>query len=253
MELPANTAQFVALVVIALPGVTYATVRNRARGHGASSISLSLKLGEGLAAGVVFDLVYLLVFGQRIVDRFTITHGALPSARAAAFYALTLGVLVPALVAWIAHRGSRWTRPTSGLLHWTAHRLTGVRGSATAWRMRNIGLLTPAFLTTPRAWDFAVPNRGRRFIRIETSTGKFLGGWFAEDSFVSTYPEPQDLYVQQQWRMGPDGAFLSPVWGSEGFWYAMQPGDTIDWIDPERAVAEEQQETRSSDDQEQRH
>ena len=74
--------------------------------------------------------------------------------------------------------------------------------------------------------------KGRRFLRIETAEGKFLGGWFAEDSFISTYPEDHDIYVELQYRMGTAGEFLGPVQGTDGFWYSLRPGDTIDWIDP---------------------
>lgn len=112
MEIPATAAHFIAVIVIALPGLTYATVRNRARGLAASSISTGSKLGEGLAAGVVFDVVYLWMFGEDLIEIFTLTNDALPSVSGAARTALFLGVVVPAVVAWIVHRGHRWTRPS---------------------------------------------------------------------------------------------------------------------------------------------
>ncbi|WP_369826347.1 DUF6338 family protein [Cellulomonas sp. PSBB021] len=230
--------QVMVLVLVALPGITYATVRNRARGLGASTISATLKVGEGLAAGVVFDLVYLAVFGAALIEAFTLADGRLPSVRAAATYALVLGAVVPALVAWIAHRGSRWTRPTSGALRWAIRRARPLRRAAAGWWTANVGRVVPAFSRIPTAWDAAAPNLGRRFVRIETASGKFVGGWFGENSFVSTYPEPHDLYVEQQWRMSETGEFLGAVPGSDGFWYALQPGDIIDWVDPDNAAAE---------------
>lgn len=232
MDLPSSVTQLMTLVLVALPGVTYATARNRARGLGASSIGAATKVGEGLAAGVVFDLVYVVLFGGRIVEAFTPQDGALPSVRAAALYALVLGVAIPATVAWLAHRGSRWTRPQSGLLHWALIRSVAPRAAIGRWWSKNVGRVVPAFSRTPTAWDYAVPVRGQRFLRIETASGKFVGGWFAENSFVSTYPEPHDIYVEQQWRIDTRGVFVEPVAGSDGFWYSLQAGDIIDWVEP---------------------
>lgn len=102
-----------------------------------------------------------------------------------------------------------------------------------AWK--SIGSFTPAFSSIPRAWDFAAPVRGEHFIRIETADGKFFGGWFSVNSFVSTYPEPHDIFVERQWKLDERGRFLHEVTGSNGLWYAVQPGDIIDWINPHDA------------------
>lgn len=230
MDPPSNVAQFVALVVVVLPGVTYATVRNRARGLGAASIGTGLKIGEGIAAGVVFDVFYVLVFGNAVISAFTIKNGTVPSPRTAAAYALLLGMLVPALAAWLLHRGSRWTRPEAGPLGRAAEALARWRVGASQWTRQYVGAVVPAFSTVPTAWDFTLPGHGGSFVRIECANGKYLGGWFAEQSFVSTYPEPHDIYVEVQWHMNADGSFGKRVEGSDGFWYAMQPGDLIEWV-----------------------
>lgn len=230
VDLPSTTAQFVALIVIVLPGVTYATVRNRARGLGASTIGAGSKLGEGLAAGVVFDVVYILVFGDRLVRAFTVKDDALPSARSAALYALVLGIAVPSVVAWLAHRGSRWTRPTEGPLLWIATRASRLAQGGSSWRRKWIGSLEPVFSVTPTAWDHTVAKHAGEFIRIELASGKYVGGWFDTDSFISMYPEPHDVYVEEQWHINENGSFTGKVERTEGFWYTLQPGDIIEWL-----------------------
>ncbi|GEA82043.1 hypothetical protein FHR89_000084 [Cellulomonas uda] len=41
-------------------------------------------------------------------------------------------------------------------------------------------------------------------MRIETASGTFVGGWFGENSFVSTYPEPHRIgHRTIDWRSHP--------------------------------------------------
>jgi hypothetical protein len=234
VQVPATAAQFVALIVIALPGIVFATVRTRARGITAADVSLSSRIAQGLVAGVVIDSTYVLIIGDNLVKAVTLVDGKLPSIRAAAAYALVLGVLVPAAVAWVLHGRLRWSPPSSGRLAsfrgWATIRWSSVGKWVSSWA----GNVRPDRLYSgkPNAWDYAVPMMGRMFVRIETVDGKFVGGWFAEDSFISTYPEPHDIYVERQYRMSESGEFLSLVAGTAGFWYYVQPGDIIDWIDP---------------------
>ncbi|WP_444664898.1 DUF6338 family protein [Cellulomonas sp. CW35] len=176
----------------------------RARGLGASTISATLKVGEGLAAGVVFDLVYLAVFGAALTEAFTLSDGrqrrthssSALSCRRSSRGSLTGAADGPRRP--LARSGGCSTRRARYAEWWTA----------------NVGRVVPAFSRIPTAWDAAAPNLGRRFVRIETASGKFVGGWFGENSFVSTYPEPHDLYVEQQWRMSETGEFLLPRRGS---------------------------------------
>jgi hypothetical protein len=142
---------------------------------------------------------------------------SLPSVHASAGYALVLGVLVPTAVAWVVHRGHRWTRPADGPILRMVDAVDERRRLAHEWVVMHAGWLTPAFSRTPRAWDFAAPARGARFVRIETASGKFFGGWFAANSFVSTYPEPVGIFVEEQWNVDTDGSFVDRVPGSDGF------------------------------------
>ena len=48
----------------------------------------------------------------------------------------------------------------------------------------------------PQAWDFLFSrNDLNGWIRFRTKEGRFLGGYYGKGSYVSRYPEPQDIYL----------------------------------------------------------
>lgn len=47
-----------------------------------------------------------------------------------------------------------------------------------------------------RAWDFLFDHKDLTgWIRFRTKDGIFLGGYYGKGSYVSGYPEPQDIYL----------------------------------------------------------
>ncbi len=49
----------------------------------------------------------------------------------------------------------------------------------------------------PTAWDYLFHDETRGWVRLRLKTGTWLGGAFAEGSYVAGYPEPADIYVSQ--------------------------------------------------------
>lgn len=82
----------------------------------------------------------------------------------------------------------------------------------------------------PTAWDFAAPQRSGTFVRVRTPEGGWIGGWFGEGSFVSTYPEKRDIFIASQWTLSEHGAFQDVVPGSAGVWIAVGDGCLVEWI-----------------------
>lgn len=222
----------VVLVVAALPGIVFSATRGHALGVTGIHTSVSSRVAQGLVAAVVLDLIYLIILGELLVKMLTTPPASSGDVRTVATYLLVLCVLAPAIIAWLLHRGHRWHAPAQGPVAWGAGRIAKVRRRCSIWVKRHLGWTTRRFSTTPRAWDFALPERGGRFVRIETVDGKFLGGWFADRSFLSTYPEAHDIFIERQYRLSEKGEFMGPLEGSDGFWYLVRPGDSIDWVDP---------------------
>ena len=60
---------------------------------------------------------------------------------------------------------------------------------------------------TPRAWDHAFKEAPECYVRLLMTDGSWLGGLYGAKSFVSSYPEPREIFIQEAWSMKPDGAF----------------------------------------------
>ncbi len=72
--------------------------------------SIASRIGEGLVAAIVFDLVYILLLGDWLID--TLGATALQAnPRGAALAVLVFGLAIPAAVAWTLHQGTSGRRP----------------------------------------------------------------------------------------------------------------------------------------------
>lgn len=75
---------------------------------------------------------------------------------------------------------------------------------------------------TPTAWDYIFSQEQRLWILITLNDDSRIGGFFGEKSFVSEYPQAQDIYLEQVWHLGDNGEFKSPVADSAGCLIKMQ-------------------------------
>jgi Family of unknown function (DUF6338) len=66
-------------------------------------------------------------------------------------------------------------------------------------------------------WDrlFSL-DRSARWIRITLKHGAVVGGVLGEGSLTSTFPNPHEVYVIEQWTFTEDGAFMEAVPASGG-------------------------------------
>ncbi|MFF7178304.1 DUF6338 family protein [Streptomyces sp. NPDC008121] len=203
---PGTVQQLTILLILVLPGVFYQAVREHLRGAVAAEQEPQNRLVRAIAAGALLDAVYALVAGPWLV-RVLAGEGAGPVAgvlrqpRAAGFAALVLVVLVPAGVAW----------------------------AESAWdRRRRKARYEP----TPTAWDALFRDRGSCFVRARLKNGLWVGGWLGTRSAVSAYPQQGDVYLQAQYRMGPDGAFLGRVPGTAGVYLRAADIDVLELLHP---------------------
>lgn len=71
----------------------------------------------------------------------------------------------------------------------------------------------------PKAWDERL-GRGEPLLVLATLTdGSRLGGLWGGNSFASSYPADEDIYVEQAWELEPEsGRFIRPAQRTAGFW-----------------------------------
>jgi hypothetical protein len=103
--------------------------------------------------------------------------------------------------------------------------------SATAKRL--LGFVT-TIDPTPRAWDFAFKAGGPFFVRIKLRDGELVGGLFGDGSFAAAYPEPQDIYLEEAWRLAKDGSFVARLGGTAGLLVPQTSIETVELLSVEK-------------------
>lgn len=213
MALPQTVFQLLALLLLVVPGIVFTAVRRYLRGPGPDDKDFSVRLVHAIAASVVFDALYLVVAGPWLVSMLvggedSAEPHALMHPRAAGVTVLMLAIVLPALVAVAGHirfRKSRWPLTFAERRH-----------------------------STPTAWDYAAATTAGCYVRVYTSDGKWVGGYMPERAgFISTYPEPRDIFIPQQFRMSRTGEFLAEVEGTLGIYVPLTGSERVEWIMPD--------------------
>lgn len=189
-QTPTTVAQIALLIMFVLPGVTFQLVRERFRGPISGHRDLGERVLRAVAATVTLDAVYLIIAGPSLVRlvyaKGSWFGGVAESPRIAAVVALMLFVAIPASAAWTVSWRER-------------------RRSASAYR------------PVPTSWDFAV-QRKPCFVRVRTTGGDWVGGWYGTRSHASSHPNATDLYLESSWRMSAAGEFLERVEHTAGLY-----------------------------------
>lgn len=221
MTVPTSSFQVVAFLVLLLPGVVYASVRTSVSGIRSHDREVGARVLQALLVSALLDGVYLLVLGRHVVHAFERTPAqALEHARSVAVGFLVMGVLIPAGLGFVVH-GLRW-EPV-GSRRWQR-------------RPRRVGPYGGA----PTAWDFAAPEKGGHWVRIRLGEGKWIAGWIGDDCYLSTYPEPRDIFIEQQHHVTPDGEIKDAVEDTAGVWVSLPAeGAVVEWLSPEPAGPEQ--------------
>jgi len=85
------------------------------------------------------------------------------------------------------------------------------------------------YMLQPEAtpWDRVFSDQTERWVRIKTKAGEFVGGVLAIGSQTSTYPNPEQIYVKEEWVF-ENGAFVKPVPSTGGL---LIRGDEIQYLE----------------------
>lgn len=78
-------------------------------------------------------------------------------------------------------------------------------------RWRRVGRVLAGRDPAPRAWDYLFSLRPAAAMRMRLKDGRWLGGFYGEDSYAAGYPEePQDVYIESTYAMNQeDGSFVT--------------------------------------------
>jgi hypothetical protein len=216
MIIPSSAYGIVVFIVLVLPGIVYGITRAAVSGTRAHDKDWSARILQALLVSIGLDAVYLLIFGRHIVSALTAGRETLTDhPRQVAIAALILGIVIPAIGAYLIHGQLRWQQVST-------------RGRFVLKLPRRQTGYRPA----PTAWDEVARNLEGRWVRVRIGDGKWIGGWFGSKSYVSTYPEPRDIYIEDQHLIDAAGVIGSQLPDTAGVWLAIKDGDIVEWIDP---------------------
>jgi hypothetical protein len=69
----------------------------------------------------------------------------------------------------------------------------------------------------PTAWDwFFLERADNYYVRIHLKSGEMLGGYYGENSYATSYPHEQEVYLEEAWRLDEDGKFAQQIEGTKG-------------------------------------
>lgn len=223
MEIPATPFHVGVFLVMVLPGIVYSAVRTPLTGQRGHDRDIADRILQALFVSTLLDVTYLSAYVLIHGDQATVMLAdprtrVLEHLREVALGLLVLGIFVPAGLAFLIHGSLTW-KPVS--------RRRGLR-----WLKLPNGQRS-TFQSTPTAWDKVAPNRGGRWVRVRMGEATWVGGWIGGNSYVSTYPEPHDLFIEDQHHINALGEFGERVENSAGVWISLPEGAIVEWIDPD--------------------
>ncbi len=83
---------------------------------------------------------------------------------------------------------------------------------------------------TKSAWDSFFSNRESYYVIVTLKNGRKIGGKYGLNSFSSTYPNPQEIYLQEVWKLNENNGFEEIVEKTEGILITEQEISTIEFF-----------------------
>jgi hypothetical protein len=193
-------------VLLVLPGITYALARSLVRGFRPADGTVATRVFEASVVSTVLWLFLLALLGEELMT--LMRNSATPpysEARSAA--AVVLAVCAVAAVLGVARHGDfRWERK---------------------WPFLRPRL---NYRSDPTAWDRAAPRSGG-FVRIKRSAHEWYGGHLGSRSYVSTYPQERDIFIEKPYKLSKYGEFRSKIESGTGLWMKVLDTDVVEWLE----------------------
>lgn len=67
----------------------------------------------------------------------------------------------------------------------------------------------------PTAWDYHFKKGEQQYVLIHLQNGKLIGGLWG---FSSSYPNVEDIYLLETWKVNEKGEFLECIEATNGLW-----------------------------------
>ena len=93
-----------------------------------------------------------------------------------------------------------------------------------------------------KPWDYYFSKKKTCWIVVKMNNGKQLGGSYGANSFASSYPNEEQIYIDEEWIINDDGGFERAVEQSAGIIIFLKDAESIMFYHSGDAIDDEQQE-----------
>jgi hypothetical protein len=211
--LPSTFIQAAILLIAVLPGLIFGVVRTSLRGFGEQDATNANRILQAFVVGIFIDVLYVLILGRSLVALTNSQQLATADPRTVAWLVMTLGFVLPAALALLTYARRFELRSFERLPFRLPMPVTPYRSS-------------------PTAWDYIAPRQGGKWIKVRLPDGKWAGGWYSVRSYISTYPQPRDIFIEDQHYVDDDGTIGDIVEDTAGMWISIPDGAVVVWNNP---------------------
>ena len=67
-----------------------------------------------------------------------------------------------------------------------------------------------------KPWDYFFGKKEAAWVIVHLKNGKMIGGKYFSDSFASSYPDKEQIYLEEVWKLDPNGVFISKIERTKG-------------------------------------
>ena len=103
------------------------------------------------------------------------------------------------------------------------------------WRVLRGHIIDPV----PLAWDHFFGKGEHCFVLVHLKNGNVLGGLYTGESFASSYPEPQEIFLSEVWRVDESGRFQHKIEETKGVLVNHEVIEYLEFYTTEGASSEE--------------
>lgn len=96
---------------------------------------------------------------------------------------------------------------------------------------------------TAKAWDRFFETSTNCWVIVHLTDGSKVAGWFGDNSFASSFPAEEDIYLEQTCTLTPEGELGEWKEGSRGIILRMENVRTLEVFEPEEETNDEQRDT----------
>ncbi|MFF9565190.1 DUF6338 family protein [Leifsonia sp. NPDC014704] len=237
MPFPTTAFGIAAIVVLLVPGLTYGLVRRTLRGFRFDDLTIDARIAQALVVSVLLDAIYLAVGAAWIASVvhiegnkvFVEEPGLLGLAVLAGAFA------IPGLLSFVLNSPYRIRRRVPKAPRVVRPKKRKKQRAQSKYVIER----TTYYEAVPTAWDKGATDPRGRAVRVTLPDGRMLGGFFGSGSYVSTYPEPRDLYLSHQYFVEADGTLGELIPGTAGVWLRISDDHIVEFFDPPDATGDD--------------